>query len=208
MASVDIFLAYTIACILIILVPGPDNILSVGRGLSQGRSAACVSSAGASLGLLVHVIAAVLGLAILIQTSALAFTLIKLAGAGYLIWLGIKVLLSRDLITFTPSTHLPLKSVFITGFLTNVLNPKPAIFIMAFVPQFVSPDQGYVVFQTLVLGVWFALLAFLIFSVLGSFASTLARWLENSPRTLVGMNVGAGATFIAAGLSVAMLERR
>ena len=98
MITTEILLTYTVASVLIILSPGPDNILAVSRGISQGRIAASVSSAGAALGLLVHVAAAVFGLAILIQTSAAAFGVIKLIGAGYLIWLGIKALRSRDLI--------------------------------------------------------------------------------------------------------------
>lgn len=207
MVSIETWIAYTAACVLIILAPGPDNILAISRGLSQGRLAACISSAGAGLGLMVHVVVAVLGLAVLIQTSAVAFSVFKFAGAGYLIWLGIKVFRSRDLITFSSHSHLSLRAVFITGFLTNVLNPKPALFILAFIPQFVSPVYESVELQTLILGAWLAFLAFSTFAVLGAFSSILARWLENRPHAIVGLNIGAGATFIAAGLSVAFLER-
>lgn len=208
MIPVETWVAYTTACALVILAPGPDNILAISRGLSQGRLAAWLSSAGAGFGLMVHVFAAVLGLAVLIQTSATAFSIVKIAGAGYLIWLGIKAFRSKSLITFSPRERSSLRSVFLTGFLTNVLNPKPAFFVMAFVPQFVSSESGPVVLQTLALGVWFAVMAFAIFAVMGSSASLLARWLERRPRITVGLNMGAGVTFILAGLSVAFLERR
>ena len=207
MVSIEIWVAYTAACVVIILSPGPDNILAISRGLSQGRLAACISSAGAGLGLMVHVVVAVLGLAVLIQTSAMAFGVVKFIGAGYLLWLGIKVPRSRDLIAFSSHSHLSRRAVFMTGFLTNVLNPKPALFILAFIPQFVSPASGSVELQTLVLGAWLAFLAFGTFAVLGAFSSILARWLEGRPHAIAGLNIGAGATFIAAGLSIAFLER-
>ena len=208
MISAEIWLAYSAACILIIVSPGPDNILAVSRGISQGRTAACTSSFGAALGLLVHVAAAVFGLALVIQTSAALFGLVKTIGAAYLIWLGVKALRSRDLISFTPSEHLPLNTVFLTGFLTNVLNPKPAIFVLAFVPQFVNPEAGAVTQQMLTLGVWFAALTFVIFAVMGACASGLTHWLHKRPSATLGLNIGAGLTLVAAGLSVVMLERR
>ena len=138
MISFEMWLTYTMACIFIILSPGPDNILAVSRGLSQGRLAAIVSSMGAGLGLMVHVLAAALGLAVIVKNSAPAFFVVKVVGAAYLIWLGLRVLKSRDLISFSSERPLPLRSVFVSGFLTNVLNPKHALFILAFVPQFVS----------------------------------------------------------------------
>lgn len=208
MISAEILLAYSAACVLIIVSHGPDNILAIGRGFSQSRTAACVSSIGASHGLLVHVMAAVFGLAIVIQTSATLFGLMKIIGAAYLIWLGVNALRSRDLISFTPSEHLPLSAVFTTGLLTNVLNPKPAIFLLAFVPQFVNSETGLATQQMLTLGVWFAVLACVIYSVMGSSASVLRHWFDRRPGATIGLNLGAGLTLIAAGISVLMLERR
>ena len=208
MISIEIWLTYTLACILIILSPGPDNILAVSRGLSQGRLAAVVTSVGAGFGLMVHVFTAALGLAVIVKNSAPAFFVVKIVGAGYLIWLGLKVLKSGDLISFSSEKkQLPLTSVFITGFLTNVLNPKPALFVLAFVPQFVSQNAGHAVMQTIVLGSWFAILAIIIFSVLGSFSAELSSWLEKHPKGIVGLNIGAGLTFVTAGLSIAFLQR-
>ena len=207
MISIEIWLTYTLACILIILSPGPDNILAVSRGLSQGRLAAVVTSVGAGFGLMVHVLAAALGLAVIVKNSAPAFFVVKIVGAGYLIWLGLKVLKSGDLISFSSKKQLPLSSVFVTGFLTNVLNPKPALFVLAFVPQFVTHSAEHAVMQTIVLGSWSAVLASIIFSLLGSFSAELSSWLEKHPKGIVGLNIGAGLTFVSAGLSIAFLQR-
>lgn len=91
MFSLETWLAYTAACFLLVLSPGPDNLLAIGRGLSQGRVAACISALSSGTGVLFHVAAATLGLTLLMQTSAVAFWIVKLLGAGYLVWLGIKV---------------------------------------------------------------------------------------------------------------------
>ena len=208
MITTDIWLVYTGACIVIILSPGPDNLLAIGRGVSQGRAATCLSSLGAAIGLLVHVLAAVLGLVLIVQTSAMAFGLVKAVGATYLIWLGIQAIKSRDLITFQPSQHQTLGKIFITGLLTNVLNPKPAIFILAFLPQFVDLEMDSATHQMLMLGVWFAVLAFVVFAIMGSCASVLTRWLSQRPKATWFLNIGAGLTLVTAGLSIVLLDRR
>lgn len=121
----EIWAAYTAACLLLVLSPGPDNLLAIGRGLSQGKSAAIVSGVSSGSGILFHVAAATFGLTLLMQTSAVAFWVVKLTGAAYLLWLGIKVLRSRNLISFTPTARQPLSTIFATRFLSAALNPKP-----------------------------------------------------------------------------------
>lgn len=204
----EILLAYLAAVLLVVVSPGPDNILAVSRGLSQGPLAGALSSLGAGLGILVHTVAATLGLALLLQTSALAFWLVKGVGAAYLLWLGYKAITSRNLITFQPAQRQSLWRVFSTGLLSNVLNPKPGLFVVAFIPQFTSPLRGSVPVQMLVYGAVFALLTALIFSVLACFASQLSAWLARRPRAVAAVNVSAGLTFIAAGLSILALDRR
>lgn len=207
MITVETWLAFSMACVLIILAPGPDNLLAIARGISQGKLAAVVSSLGAGSGLMIHVAAAVLGLAVVIQTSVLAFTIVKVVGAAYLIWLGIKAIRSHDLISFDQQSEMPLRSIFVSGFLTNLLNPKPALFILAFVPQFVVVSAGSVEWQTAMLGIWFVLLSVMIFSLLGIFATGIAGWLAVRTNVIKGLNIGAGMTFVGAGLSVLLLER-
>jgi len=208
MFPIDILLAYVAACTLVVLSPGPDNILAIGRGLSQGPLAAALSAFGAGLGILFHTLAATFGLSLIIQNSPEAFWVVKAVGAIYLLWLGYKALAAGNLISFQPSAHLPLRRVLLTGVLSNVLNPKPGLFVLAFLPQFVSAERGSVAVQMLVYGAIFALMTTVIFTLMGGFASRLAGWLQARPRLVRGVNVGAGLTFLAAGLSVLSLKQR
>lgn len=208
MFSLELWIAYTAACILLVLAPGPDNLLAVGRGLSQGWRAAWTSGLASGTGILFHVLTATLGLTLLLQTSAVAFLVVKALGAGYLIWLGIRVLRSRNLIHFAPAKRQPLSKIFVIGFLSAALNPKPGLFVLAFIPQFIDPAAGAVVLQMFVYGVWFAALTAVGFSLMGVFAARLAAWLRARPRVVAGLNVGAGLTFVATGLSVAAMKQR
>jgi threonine/homoserine/homoserine lactone efflux protein len=204
----EILLAYLAAVLLVVISPGPDNILAVSRGLSQGPIAGALSSVGAGLGIMVHTAAAALGLALVLQTSPIAFWLVKGVGAAYLVWLGYKAITSRNLISFVPAQQQPLTRVFATGLLSNVLNPKPGLFVVAFIPQFTSPARGSIPAQMLVYGAIFAVLTAVIFSLLASFAAQLSAWLSRRPRVVAAVNIGAGCTFIAAGLSILALGRR
>lgn len=208
MFPTEILLAYVAACALVVVSPGPDNLLAIGRGLSQGPLAAALSAVGAGLGILFHTLAATFGLSLLIQGSPEAFWVVKVVGALYLLWLGYKALVAGDLISFQPSAQVSLRKVLLTGVLSNVLNPKPGLFVLAFLPQFVSAGRGSVAVQMLVYGAIFALLTALIFTLMGAFASRLAGWLQARPKVVRGVNVGAGLTFIAAGLSVLSLKQR
>lgn len=208
MFPTDLLIAYLAAVLVVVVAPGPDNILAISRGLSQGPMAAALSSVGAGLGIMVHTVAATLGLALVLQTSPLAFLAVKFVGAAYLLWLGYKALRSRNLISFEPVARQPLHRVFWVGLLPNVLNPKPGLFVVAFIPQFVSAARGSVATQMLVYGAIFALLTALIFTVLGAFAAQLSGWLSRRPKAVLAANVGAGLTFVAAGLSILALDRR
>lgn len=204
----EILATYLAAVLLVILAPGPDNILAIGRGLSQGPLAAALSSIGAGIGIMVHTLAATLGLSLVLQASPAAFWAVKGVGAAYLLWLGVKALRSRDLVTFEPARQAPLRRVFTVGVLSNVLNPKPGLFVLAFLPQFASSARGSVALQMLVYGAIFAVLTAIIFTLLGSFAARLSAWMARRPRVGAGLNIGAGLTFIASGLSILALKAR
>lgn len=208
MFPTEVLLAYLAAVLVVILAPGPDNLLAISRGLSQGRLAAALSSIGAGLGIMLHTVAAAFGLALVLQASPLAFWVVKAAGTAYLLWLGYKAISSRTLISFAPAERQSLGQVFATGLLSNVLNPKPGLFVVAFIPQFTSPERGPVFLQMLGYGVVFAVLTALIFALLGAFAAQLSGWLSRRPRVVAAANVGAGLAFVAAGLSVLALDRR
>mgnify|MGYP000389161066 FL=1 len=204
----EVWFTYTLACLLLVISPGPDNILAIGRGLSQGKLAACLSGFSSGMGILFHVLTATFGLTLLIQTSEVAFMVVKVIGAGYLIWLGVKVLRSKSLITLEPAAKKSYKTIFLTGFLSAALNPKPGMFVLAFIPQFVNPELGSVTTQMIIYGAWFALLTATGFALMGVFATRLFQWLKNRPRVVNGLNTGAGLTFITSGLAVAALKQR
>lgn len=204
----DVLAAYFAAVLLVVISPGPDNILAVSRGLSQGRVAAALTSVGAGLGIMFHTVAATLGLALVLQTSPLAFWVVKAAGSAYLLWLGYKAISSRSLISFVPTQRVSLPRVFATGLLSNVLNPKPGLFVVAFIPQFVSTARGPVHVQMLVYGAIFAVLTAVLFSVLGAFSAQLSSWLARRPKVVAAANIGAGLTFVAAGVSILALGNR
>lgn len=205
MFPLDNWLSYTLACVLVILAPGPDSLLTIGRGLSQGKRAAIAAASASALGIVFHTLTATFGLALLLKTSELAFTLVKVIGAVYLIWLGFNVLCKRSLITVEAAQQQPYTKIMITSFLSAALNPKPSLFVLAFVPQFVDPELGSVTGQMLVYGSWFALLSLIIFALLGVYASGLMRCLHNKPKLLCGLNFGAGGTFIMSGLAIALI---
>lgn len=208
MFPTDTLVAYLLAVLLVVLAPGPDNILAVSRGLGQGRMAATLSSLGAGLGIMVHAVAATLGLTVILQTSPVAFWVVKLIGAAYLLWLGFKAITVRSLITFRASQALPLRRVLLSGLLSNVLNPKPGLFVVAFIPQFASAERGSVPAQMLAYGAIFAIVTAVMFSVMGAFASRLSAWLSHHPKVLAASNVAAGATFVAAAGSILLLGRK
>ena len=208
MFPVDVLLTYLVAVLVIVLAPGPDNILAISRGLSQGPVAAALSSLGAGAGIMIHTSAATLGLALILQTSPIAFWVVKAAGATYLVWLGYKAISSRSLISFTASARQPLTRIYLTALLSNVLNPKPGLFVIAFLPQFVSVTRGPLALQMIVYGAIFAIITAVVFTILGSFAAQLSSWLSRSPRAIIAANIGAGITFVSAGLSILTLEHR
>lgn len=205
MFPIDIWLAYTAASILIVVTPGPDIVLSISRGLTQGRIAAALSALGAASGILLHSMAAAFGLALITQTSAVGFMAIKLVGASYLIWIGAKALLDRNVVTLAPIARRSLRDVYLAGLLSNVLNPKIGLFVLAFIPQFASAERGPIDMQILAYGAWLAIIAAAGISLIGSVAADLSRWLHGRPRVVTGINIGAGLIFIAAGLSAATL---
>jgi len=208
MFPLEVFVPYTLACLLLVVSPGPDNLLAIGRGLSQGRWAAIISGLSSGAGILFHVVAATFGLTLLIQTSEVAFYVVKLVGAAYLLWLGVKVLRSRSLFSLEPAKEQPLKVIFSTGFLSAALNPKPGMFVLAFIPQFVNPKLGSVTIQMIGYGVWFAILTTVGFSLMGVFSSQLSKWFRNKPKLVSGANIGAGVTFIVSGLAVASMKQK
>jgi threonine/homoserine/homoserine lactone efflux protein len=197
------------ASLALIVAPGPDNILVLTRGVAQGRGAALVSAAGASLGLVVHSVFTVVGLSALLAQSAVAFSAVKYVGAVYLIYLGIKALSSREgFAVSSEAAPVRLKSVIVQGVASNVLNPKVALFFLAFLPQFADPAAGGTALQLLALGLTFALLTWMIFSVLGYFSGGLGNWLESRPDYANVLRWLTGGVLVGLGLRLAFSDPR
>lgn len=197
------------ASLALIVSPGPDNILVLTRGIAQGRAAALVSATGASLGVIVHSALAAVGLSALLAQSALAYGIVKYIGAAYLIYLGIRALLSKE--GFVAAQKKPdsgLKSIFVQAFATDVLNPKVALFFIAFLPQFAVPGAGSAALQLMVLGLTFALLTLMVFGVIGYFSGALGNWLGTRPVFAGALRWLTGSVLIGLGLRLALPERR
>ncbi len=195
---------FTIASIALIFTPGPDIIYVMTRGMAQGRKAALAAAAGFSLGNFVHTLFAVLGLSALLMASATAFRMVKWAGALYLIYLGVQMIRHASA-TVTAGEAVPLSgwAVFRQSILANILNPKVAIFFLAFFPQFIHPAQGHPQLQMALLGTLFVGLVLICFATVGLCSGWIGGWLRRSARAEVRMGRIAGGVLILLGLSLA-----
>lgn len=204
----DVILFLT-ASLVVILAPGPDNILVLTRGVTQGRGAALVSAAGASLGLVIHSGFAAVGLSALLAQSAAAFSVVKYVGAAYLIYLGVRALLDRGSFALPRGgPPMGLRKVFTQAVTSNVLNPKIAVFFLAYLPQFADPARGGTAFQLLAFGLIFALLTLALFGALALFSGTIGSWLRTRPKLAGGLGWLTGGVLISLGLRLAFQDRR
>lgn len=211
MLSLDQTLLYLPAVAIIIGIPGPDMLLSLSRGLSQGRAAGCAHACGAGVGIMGHSLLAAFGVSALLTASQTAFWVMKLVGAAYLIYLGVQQWRSAATGAAPMTTRpAPLQVVFMRGVLSNLLNPKVALFVLAFVPQFVLAGDGAAspLVQMLLLGAIFSLLTIIAYSALGAAAGSVNRWLAAHPAYLQAVNRGSAGLFVASGAAVLLLDRR
>jgi threonine/homoserine/homoserine lactone efflux protein len=200
----DRLVVFVGAALALLIVPGPAVLYVVTRSIHQGRRAGLVSVAGIHLGTLVHITAATAGLSALLVSSATAFTVVKLAGAAYLIGLGLWTLLARR-----PDTEIALggertlQRVFAQGVVVNVLNPKTALFFLAFLPQFVDRDRGHVSLQIALLGVVFAVLGMMTDSLWAVGAGSAGDVLRRSRHFARVQRYVSGSVFVGLGVLAA-----
>jgi len=200
---------FVVASVVLLLTPGPAVLYIVARSVQQGRAAGLASVLGIHLGTIVHIAAAAVGLSALIVSSALAFAVVKYLGAAYLIWIGLRTLMTRE-----PDAEAPappparLGRVFRDGFVVNLLNPKTAIFLLAFLPQFVDPAEGAVHWQILLLGLTFMGLGILSDGMFALAAGTAGEFLRRSRGFLKVQRWFAGTSFIGLGLVAAFATRK
>ena len=197
---------FVVAALVLLVVPGPSVLYIVARSMAQGRTAGFVSDLGIHSATLVHVAAASLGLSALLASSAIAFSIVKYAGAAYLIWIGLRKIFSREDnpdidVALKPRSHARL---FREGFVVNLLNPKTALFFLAFLPQFVEVGRGHVASQVVFLGLLFTALGLISDGCYALAASAAGNWLKGSRRYLNTERYVSGILFIGLGLTAAL----
>jgi threonine/homoserine/homoserine lactone efflux protein len=203
------YLVFLGAGILLNLAPGPDTFYILARSGAEGRAAGIASALGIAAGSLVHTAAAALGLSLLLATSALAFDLVKYLGAAYLVFLGLRMLASRA----APAHGAAVRSgrgtraAFRQGMLTNVLNPKVALFFLAFLPQFVDVQAAHAKLGFAVLGLSFVATGLAWCLVLALAGAGLGAWLRTRPRAGLWLDRVCGGVFVALGARLALQQR-
>jgi threonine/homoserine/homoserine lactone efflux protein len=204
---------FVAASLAVIVAPGPDNIYVLTRGIAQGRKVALASAWGMCSGLLFHTTLAAVGLSAILARSAGALSLVKYIGAAYLVYLGIRALLSRE--EFSPSVQkiftVKRRNFFLQGLTMNLLNPKVAVFFMAFLPQFASPSVGTAGSATLrfvALGLVFALLSVVIFSAIALFSGVVGDRLSRNPRFATALQWSTAFVLVGLGVRLALSGRQ
>lgn len=208
MIPVDVAGVFFLATVLLALAPGPDNIFVLTQSAQHGRMAGLFVTFGLCTGLIVHTTAVAIGIAAVFQTSALAFTLLKFAGAGYLMylaWLSFKA--GNSEISNKQSAKVKMSQLYRRGVIMNVTNPKVTIFFLAFLPQFVDPTRGPVAVQIFLLGAIFVVAAILVFSFIAWGAGFLGEWLRNSGNAQTIINKVAGVVFLGMAVKLLTAER-
>jgi len=209
MFGIHDFGLFLAAAILLNLTPGPDTVYILGRTIAQGREAGIASALGISLGSIFHTCAAALGLSAILATSAVAFGAIKLLGGAYLIFLGIKMILDRRKQLSLPSSfrRRTTSAAFRQGILTNILNPKVALFFLAFLPQFIDPRSNAKIAAFISLGLTFVTTGTIWCLVLAWFASAFSKRLRTNETISQWLNRTAGALFVFLGVRLATVKQ-
>ncbi|MFE5393942.1 LysE family translocator [Streptomyces sp. NPDC056568] len=211
MVSPDRLLAFAALSLLLIVIPGPSVLFVVGRALARGRRAALTTVAGNALGAYVLVVAVALGVGAVVERSAVVFTVLKLAGAAYLVHLGVRAWRERRRPLAVLAGDAPgdegLRRTFWEGFAVGVTNPKTIVFFAAVLPQFVDRDRGGAAVQMLLLGLVFNAIALACDSLWGLLAATARDWFARSPRRLSAVGGAGGLAMIGLGVTVATTGR-
>ncbi len=197
---------FIVSGLLLNIMPGPDSLLIMTRSATQGARAGCTAALGIGAGTFVHVFAAALGLSAILSTSATAFTVVKYLGAAYILYMAVGLLRSkpRNLQAQLAVAPLPNRKIIAQGFLTNVLNPKVAIFFLAFVPQFINADAPNKALAFIVLGCIFNINGMLWCNALALFTASASAHLKVSPLVSLWLNRATGGLFVWLGVKLAL----
>ena len=201
------YIAFIGSSFIITLAPGPDIIFSITQGLTHGKKAGFTTALGLASGNIIHTLLAIFGIAVLFKTNETAFNILKYFGVIYLTFLGIQSFRHRkDPLSLKKGSNKD-KNLFLRGFVMNVLNPKVAIFFIAFFPQFIIPNGGSITHQMLILGGIFILLVIFIFGTLSYYAGVVGAVLRHKPIFAKYINISATIIFFALALKLALLQR-
>jgi threonine/homoserine/homoserine lactone efflux protein len=204
-------LAFAGLTVLLILVPGPSVLFTIGRALTVGRREALLTVVGNAMGCYLQVIAVAVGVGVIVERSVVVFTVIKLVGAAYLVYLGVQAIRHRRRITDALAAGVPTMAAgraVRDGLVVGFLNPKTIVFFVVALPQFTDPAAGNAPLQMLLLGTLFPLFALVLDSVWALAAATARGWLANSPRRLELIGGSGGLAMIGLGASLAVTGRR
>ena len=211
MPDVDRLLAFAVVAVIFVLVPGPSVVFTITRALTLGKRPALLTVVGNAAGVYVHVIAVAFGIGVIVERSVLAFTVLKFAGAAYLVYLGVQAIRHRhELGSMLQSTSAIARSrlVVLDGFVVGVTNPKSVVFFAAILPQFVTTANGHVTSQLLVLGLVAIGAALLCDSLWALFASWAREWFTRSPRRLAALGGTGGVVMLGLGTQLALTGRQ
>lgn len=208
MIDLTTLIAYTAIVLGFVFIPGPATLLTVARATSSGTKAGIATGAGIAAGDVIHTFMAIVGISAIVATSSLLFSIIKYVGAAYLLYLGIRAIFEKTPSAFAPAA-LPISagSAFRQAVLAEVLNPKTALFFLAFLPQFVRPENGVVMLQLTILGAVFVLLGLVSTLVFAVGAGGLGNFLRRNPTVLKWQGKAVGGIYCALGIRLALQER-
>lgn len=202
------YLVFLVATLLVVIAPGPGMLFVISRGLAGGPRAGVFSAFGTSTGIAFHILAAALGLSLIIYATEIGFEITKWAGGMYLLFLAWKAFTHRQgFQTDSYNGNASLPSIFWQGALVNALNPKVALFFIAFIPQFINPRSGSVATQTTVFGTIFLVLTVIVFIAYGISAAMIGKWLIERPKVLRIIDWATGSLFVFLGMRLALSSR-
>jgi threonine/homoserine/homoserine lactone efflux protein len=208
MLSIETFSAFFLASTLLAIAPGPDNVFVLTQSALHGKLSGLVVVFGLCTGLLVHTAAVTFGIAVIFQASTLAFTMLKIIGAGYLVYLALQIVRATpEQIRMQSDQQKCLGTLYRRGIIMNVTNPKVSIFFLAFLPQFADPGRGPISLQMVALGGIFITATILVFGAMALIGGALGEWLNRSERAQRVMNWTAGTIFVGLALKLVTAER-
>ncbi len=208
MMDLVMILSFLGAAVMLTVMPGPDNLFTLAQSIANGKRAGIWTTLGLCTGLLVHIAAAVIGLSALIYQSAFAFSIVKYAGAAYLLYLAYQSFRARDTsLALESEPALAYRSLYKKGLIMNLLNPKVSLFFLALLPQFVPAGSGNVHLHMLALGLVFLIQAFVIFSLISLFAGKVGVLIRRNPLLSRRLNLIQGGLFTLIGLRLAFGEK-